>query len=152
MRTILTALMLFCALVCANAQTDLKNMTEQEFRKQKQEYLIKELALTQEEAKEFFPLYEKFQKEKKQIYDENQSLMDRADIAGEEEYRQIINRLLDLQIMSDELDVENEVTSGAYTRTSHLYLPVMDVPLLKPTCNLLPSCSTFIKGTMLSGA
>lgn len=104
MRTILTALMLFCALVCANAQTDLKNMTEQEFRKQKQEYLIKELALTQEEAKEFFPLYEKFQKEKKQIYDENQSLMDRADIAGEEEYRQIINRLLDLQIMSDELE------------------------------------------------
>lgn len=96
--------MLFCALVCANAQTDLKNMTEQEFRKQKQEYLIKELALTQEEAKEFFPLYEKFQKEKKQIYDENQSLMDRADIAGEEEYRQIINRLLDLQIMSDELE------------------------------------------------
>lgn len=104
MRTILTALMLFCALVCANAQTDLKNMTEQEFRKQKQEYLIKELALTQEEAKEFFPLYEKFQKEKKHIYDENQSLMDRADIAGEEEYRQIINRLLDLQIMSDELE------------------------------------------------
>ena len=104
MRTILTALMLFCALVCTNAQTDLKNMTEQEFRKQKQEYLIKELALTQEEAKEFFPLYEKFQKEKKQIYDENQSLMDRADIAGEEEYRQIINRLLDLQIMSDELE------------------------------------------------
>lgn len=104
MRTILTALMLFCALVCANAQTDLKNMTEQEFRKQKQEYLIKELALTQEEAKEFFPLYEKFQKEKKQIYDENQSLMDRADIAGEGEYRQIINRLLDLQIMSDELE------------------------------------------------
>lgn len=104
MRTILTALMLFCASVCANAQTDLKNMTEQEFRKQKQEYLIKELALTQEEAKEFFPLYEKFQKEKKQIYDENQSLMDRADIAGEEEYRQIINRLLDLQIMSDELE------------------------------------------------
>ena len=104
MRTILTALMLFCALVCANAQTDLKNMTEQEFRKQKQEYLIKELALTQEDAKEFFPLYEKFQKEKKQIYDENQSLMDRADIAGEEEYRQIINRLLDLQIMSDELE------------------------------------------------
>ena len=104
MRTILTALMLFCALVCANAQTDLKNMTEQEFRKQKQEYLIKELALTQEEAKEFFPLYEKFQKEKKQIYDENQSLMDRADIAGEEEYRQIINCLLDLQIMSDELE------------------------------------------------
>lgn len=104
MRTVLTALMLFCALVCANAQTDLKNMTEQEFRKQKQEYLIKELALTQEEAKEFFPLYEKFQKEKKQIYDENQSLMDRADIAGEEEYRQIINRLLDLQIMSDELE------------------------------------------------
>lgn len=104
MRTILTALMLFCALVCANAQTDLKNMTEQEFRKQKQEYLIKELALTQEEAKEFFPLYEKFQKEKKQIYDENQSLMDRADIVGEEEYRQIINRLLDLQIMSDELE------------------------------------------------
>lgn len=96
--------MLFCALVCANAQTDLKNMTEQEFRKQKQEYLIKELALTQEDAKEFFPLYEKFQKEKKQIYDENQSLMDRADIAGEEEYRQIINRLLDLQIMSDELE------------------------------------------------
>lgn len=104
MRTKLTALMLFCALVCANAQTDLKNMTEQEFRKQKQEYLIKELALTQEDAKEFFPLYEKFQKEKKQIYDENQSLMDRADIAGEEEYRQIINRLLDLQIMSDELE------------------------------------------------
>lgn len=104
MRTILTALMLFCALVCTNAQTDLKNMTEQEFRKQKQEYLIKELAFTQEEAKEFFPLYEKFQKEKKQIYDENQSLMDRADIAGEEEYRQIINRLLDLQIMSDELE------------------------------------------------
>lgn len=104
MRTILIALMLFCALVCANAQTDLKNMTEQEFRKQKQEYLIKELALTQEEAKEFFPLYEKFQKEKKHIYDENQSLMDRADIAGEEEYRQIINRLLDLQIMSDELE------------------------------------------------
>ena len=56
------------------------------------------------------------------------------------------------KVMSEELEVENEVTSGANTRTSHLYLPLIEVLLLKPIRKVFPSCSTLMSGTMLSGA
>ena len=42
------------------------------------------------------------------------------------------------KVMSEELEVENEVTSGANTRTSHLYLPLIEVLLLKPRRRVCP--------------
>lgn len=104
MKNLIVCLIFFVAATTAMAQTKSNKISEAEFRKAKQEYLTRELDLNDKESKAFFPLYEEFQRKKKEIYDENQQLMERADIAGEEEYRKIINRLLDLQIMSDELE------------------------------------------------
>lgn len=104
MKNLILCLMFFMAATASMAQTKSNRISEAEFRKAKQEYLTRELELSEKESKAFFPLYEEFQKKKKDIYEENQQLMARADIAGEKEYRKIINRLLDLQIMSDELE------------------------------------------------
>lgn len=88
------------------AQTDLSGMSREQFRKYKENYIKTELNLSESLCKKFFPLYQEYQDRKQKIYAENQALMERANIASEAEYRNIIERLQELGEASDNLEKE----------------------------------------------
>lgn len=106
MRKLLSFILLILFTVAVHAQSGISGMTREQFRKYKEDYLKKELNLKDNVCSQFFPLYNEYQNKKQKIYSENQSLMDRADIASEAEYRQIIERLQDLSRASEALDSE----------------------------------------------
>lgn len=105
MRKLLSFILLILMTVAIHAQ-GISGMTREQFRKYKEDYLKKELNLKDDVCSQFFPLYNEYQNKKQKIYSENQSLMERADIASEAEYRKIIERLQELSHASEALDSE----------------------------------------------
>lgn len=90
--------------VSAQSGGTLNGMTREQFREYKEAYLKSELKLSEEVSRKFFPVYEEYQDKKQANYKKNQELMNRAGMASEAEYRELIDELQKLAIESDKLE------------------------------------------------
>lgn len=107
MRKILTTLLIamtMAVMMPVNAQVE--GMTREQFREYKEAYLKQEMRLVDNVAERFFPIYEEYQDKKQKIYSETQALMDKADVATEAEYKEIIRRLRALERAGSNLEDE----------------------------------------------
>ena len=96
MRKILTTLLIamtMAVMMPVNAQVE--GMTREQFREYKEAYLKQEMRLADNVAERFFPIYEEYQ-----------ALMDKADVATEAEYKEIIRRLRALERAGSNLEDE----------------------------------------------
>jgi Spy/CpxP family protein refolding chaperone len=93
-----------------NAQdADKSLMNLQEFEKNKQEFIIKEAGLTEEEADKFFPINNELQKKKLDLHRKHQEdlkLIKESKDISDAEYEQLIKENIDLKMKEAELDKE----------------------------------------------
>ena len=93
-----------------NAQDANKSlMNLQEFEKNKQEFIIKEAGLTEEEADKFFPINNELQKKKLDLHRKHQEdlkLIKESKDISDAEYEQLIKENIDLKMKEAELDKE----------------------------------------------
>ncbi len=93
-----------------NAQDANKSlMNLQEFEKNKQEFIIKEAGLTEEEADKFFPINNELQKKKLDLHRKHQEdlkLIKESKDISDAEYEQVIKENIDLKMKEAELDKE----------------------------------------------
>lgn len=93
-----------------NAQDANKSlMNLQEFEKNKQEFIIKEAGLTEEEADKFFPINNELQKKKLDLHRKHQEdlkLIKESKNISDAEYEQLIKENIDLKMKEAELDKE----------------------------------------------
>lgn len=106
----LTIISIFLNVLFINAQSSDKSlMNLQQFEKNKQEFIMKEAGLTQEEADKFFPLNNELQKKKLELHrkhkEELRHTKESKDIS-EEEYRKMIDQNINLKMKEAELDKE----------------------------------------------
>ena len=106
---IFTSLLLLNVLFI-NAQDASKSlMNLQAFEKNKQEFIINEAGLTEEEAKEFFPLNNQLQKKKLELHRKHKEGVkhtQEAENISDEEYEQLIEENINLKMKEAELDKE----------------------------------------------
>ena len=102
--------LLFVNVLFINAQNSDKSlMNLQEFEKKKQEFIIKEADLTQQEADLFFPLNNELQKKKLDLHRKHQEDLKHikeSNNISEAEYEQLIKENIDLKMKEAELDKE----------------------------------------------
>ncbi len=107
---LLSITFIFINVLFINAQNSSKPlMNLQEFEKNKQEFITKEAGLTEEEAKEFFPLNNELQKKKLELhrkYKENMKQTEEAEDISDDDYEELIKENLDLKMKEAELDKE----------------------------------------------
>ena len=99
--------LLFINVLFINAQSSSKSlMNLQAFEKNKQEFIIKEAGLTQEEADKFFPLNTELQRKKLELhrkYRENlEHTKERVNIS-DEEYEQLINENINIKMKENNI-------------------------------------------------
>lgn len=103
-------LSLFLNVLFINAQDPDKSfMNLQKFEKNKQEFIMKEANLSQQEADSFFPLNNELQKKKLELHRKHQESLkqtkESTDIS-EAEYKELIENNIDLKMKEAELDKE----------------------------------------------
>lgn len=102
--------LLFINVLFINAQDASKSlMNLQAFEKSKQEFIIKEAGLTEEEAEKFFPLNNQLQKKKLELHRKHMKGVkhtQEAENISDEEYEQLIEENINLKIKEAELDKE----------------------------------------------
>ena len=103
-------LSLFLNVLFINAQDPDKSfMNLQKFEKNKQEFIMKEASLSQQEADSFFPLNNELQKKKLELHRKHQESLkqtkESTDIS-EAEYKELIENNIDLKMKEAELDKE----------------------------------------------
>ena len=102
--------LLFVNVLFINAQNSDKSlMNLQEFEKKKQEFIIKEADLTQQEADLFFPLNNELQKKKLDLHRKHQEDLKHfkeSNNISDAEYEQLIKENIDLKRKEAELDKE----------------------------------------------
>ncbi|NLC49794.1 MAG: hypothetical protein GX762_05430 [Bacteroidales bacterium] len=102
--------LLFINVLFMNAQdADKSLMNLQEFEKNKQEFIIKEAGLTEEEADKFFPINNELQKKKLDLHRKHQEdlkLIKESKDISDAEYEQLIKENIDLKMKEAELDKE----------------------------------------------
>ncbi len=107
---LISILLLFINVLFINAQSSSKSlMNLQAFEKNKQEFIMKEAGLTQEEADSFFPLNNELQKKKLELhrkYRENLEHTKAAVNISNEEYEKLINENINIKMREAELDKE----------------------------------------------
>lgn len=107
---LISILLLFINVLFINAQSSSKSlMNLQAFEKNKQEFIMKEAGLTQEEADSFFPLNNELQKKKLELhrkYRENLEHTKGAVNISDEEYEKLINENINIKMREAELDKE----------------------------------------------
>lgn len=112
MKKILSLIFLsfFINVLFINAQSSDKSlMNLQAFEKNKQEFIMKEAALTQEEADKFFPLNNELQKKKLELHrkhQEDMKHMKESENISDAEYEQLIEENINLKMKEAELDKE----------------------------------------------
>lgn len=101
---------LFINILCINAQDSSKSlMNLQAFEKSKQEFIIKEAGLTQEEADKFFPLNSELQKKKLELHRKHKEGMRQSqetENMSDEKYEQLIKENINFKMKEAELDKE----------------------------------------------
>ena len=100
---------LVACLFCVSTFAQKKNQTsETEFRAKQQTYMSQKAGLTQEESKQFFPLYFEFQDKKKEINKEAWAIAKQGKKPGttEAEYKDIIDTFFDNQEIIAKLEKE----------------------------------------------
>lgn len=107
MKNIILFICLFCLGLPAMAQKQDK-CSKEEFRAKKEAYLKETAGLTDEEAKEFFPLYFQLEDLKKDIKGKIWTKARKGKKPGttEEEYEDIVDDFVNIQIQAAELDKE----------------------------------------------
>ena len=90
---------LVACLFCMTTFAQKKEVSETEFRAKQQTYMSQKAGLTQEETKEFFPLYFEFQDKKKDINKEAWVIAKKGKNleTTEAEYEEIIDKFFDNQ-------------------------------------------------------
>jgi len=86
-----------------------KRFDIEEYRKKRDQYLIKEVGLTNEEAKQFLPLTNELMKKKyelnKAVREEGRELMKKKE-KTEDEYETLLDKNLDIRIKEAQLEKE----------------------------------------------
>lgn len=95
---------LFAGVLLAQSNNNLNGMTREQFRDYKEAYLKRELNLSDDVCSKFFPIYEEYQNKKQANYKKNQELMNRAGMASEAEYRELIEELHKLALEGNVLE------------------------------------------------
>lgn len=100
----------FINVLFINAQDAKKSLMDlQAFEKSKQEYIIKEAGLSNEEAEKFFPLNNELHKKKLEIHRKMQEGIKHtkeADNLSDAEYKKLLEENIDLKMKEAELDKE----------------------------------------------
>ena len=103
-------LSLFLNVLFINAQDPDKSfMNLQKFEKNKQEFIMKEANLSQQEADSFFPLNNELQKKKLELHRKHQESLKQtkeSEDISEAEYKELIENNIDLKMKEAELDKE----------------------------------------------
>ncbi|MBQ4519633.1 MAG: hypothetical protein II999_03345 [Bacteroidaceae bacterium] len=83
-------------------------LNKEEFKEKFQQFLIKQADLSEQEAKEFFPVYDECQKKKHELNGRIWKLRKEAHKKQltEEDYKKILDEIADLRIQIDKLDKE----------------------------------------------
>ena len=99
---------LMACLLCMTTFAQKKEVSETEFRDKQQTYMSQKAGLTQEETKEFFPLYFEFQDKKKEINKEAWEIAKQGKKSDttEAEYEIIIDTFFDNQETIAKLEKE----------------------------------------------
>ena len=107
---LLISISLFINVLFINAQDSSKSLMDlQAFEKSKQEFIIKESGLTEEEAQKFFPLNSELQRKKLELHRRLKDLMsktERSDNLSDDEYEQLNQEIINIKIEEAELDKE----------------------------------------------
>ncbi len=105
---LLTALTLGLGVIMAQSpqQGKREHLSQEEFKKKFQTFIIKHAQLTEKEAAAFFPVYEECQKKK---HEKNERIWKlRREVRGkqlsEAEYAKLLEEIADLRIQIDQLD------------------------------------------------
>jgi len=110
MKRLLLLLTLVMAIASLNAQETRRRerMTAEQFQTRQQEYLTKVAELTEQEAKEFFPLYFEMKQKQKTVQDEAWKLFreGRSENAKEGSYKEINDAFIESQLNSARLEKE----------------------------------------------
>lgn len=107
MKKLFSILILFSCF-CTYAQAQKNKLSKEEFRARQEAFITENAKLTQQEAKEFFPLYFELQ-DKKSAYNREAWQEIRKGKQGnlsEEEYASIVEALIQARITTDQLDLE----------------------------------------------
>lgn len=110
MKRLLLLLTMVMAITSLNAQETRRRerMTAEQFQARQQEYLTKVAELTEQEAKEFFPLYFEMKQKQKTMQDEAWKLFreGRDNSAKEGSYKEINDAFTESQLNSARLEKE----------------------------------------------
>ena len=102
--------LLFLNVFFISAQSSSESlMNLQAFEKSKQEFIIKEAGLTQEEADKFFPLNTELQKKKLELHRKHKEGVkhtQEAENISDQEYEKLIQENINLKMKEAELDKE----------------------------------------------
>lgn len=110
MKNTLTILLfsIFLNVLFINGQNSDKSfMNLQEFEKNKQEFIVKQAGLTEQEADKFFPLNSELQKKKMELHRQHQENMKQTKESSnisDDEYKKLIENNLDIKMKEAELD------------------------------------------------
>ncbi|MGX8682774.1 MAG: hypothetical protein ACSW77_03025, partial [Bacteroidales bacterium] len=112
MKRLVLLLMMVVAVASLNAQDKRRHaserLTPEQFQAKQQEYLAKVAELTDQEAKEFFPLYFEMKQKQKTMQDEAWKLFreGRSNNAKEGSYKEINDAFTESQLNSARLEKE----------------------------------------------
>lgn len=110
MKNTLTILLfsIFLNVLFINGQNSDKSfMNLQEFEKNKQEFIVQQAGLTEQEADKFFPLNSELQKKKMELHRQHQENMKQTKESSnisDDEYKKLIENNLDIKMKEAELD------------------------------------------------
>ena len=110
MKRLVLLLMMVVAVASLNAQDKRRHerLSPEQFQAKQQEYLTKVAELTDQEAKEFFPLYFEMKQKQKTVQDEAWKLFreGRSENAKEGSYKEINDAFIESQLNSARLEKE----------------------------------------------
>lgn len=102
-------LLLMCSMIGVSALHAQHNkMSREEFKAKQQAFLTQRAGLTEQEAKEFFPVYFELQDKKKELNDKAWDVMrqGKKPETTEKEYEKILDEVARLRIAADETELE----------------------------------------------
>ena len=123
MKKLFSILILFTCF-CTYAQAQKNKLSKEEFRARQEAFITENAKLTQQEAKEFFPLYFELQDKKRECNKAawQKQRKGKEENTTEEEYAQIVEDVIQARIDVDRLDLEYVRKYKRFLSSKKIYL------------------------------
>lgn len=107
-KTVSIILVLLTCMCLTDVHAQKQKLSKEEFRSRQQEFIIQRAGLTQDEAKQFFPLYFELQDKKEKINKDawKEMRQGKNPKTSETEYARIVENVIQSRIANDNLDLE----------------------------------------------